>query len=324
MRDVTEPDAGTRLDIFIAQHSALSRARLQKLIRDGKCTLLRQDKSCVAADPSAKLLCGDHVRIDLPPAAPPPRPQALPLHILYEDDALLVLEKPAGLVVHPAVGNPDHTLVNALLAHCGENLSSISGEQRRGIVHRLDKQTSGVMVVAKTDVAHAGLAEQFFVHGRDGRLTRHYRALLWGAPRPTLGTIDAALGRSPKSRMKRVVSNKPTARHAITHYKVLASTADEQVSYVQCSLETGRTHQIRVHMAHLGHPLLGDKLYGKGMESRIAHLNEAQITALAALDGQALHATQLGFEHPITGDKMAFSTPLPPKLQNLASTLGFA
>ena len=324
-QDATPADVGTRLDRFVAQHSELSRARLQKLIRDGQCTLLRAGKSHVEADPSAKLLLGDHVQLALPPPVETRLSgQPIPLNILYEDDALLVLDKPAGLVVHPAPANPDNTLVNALLAHCGDSLSGIGGEKRPGIVHRLDKQTSGIMVVAKNDVAHAGLAAQFAAHGRDGRLTRHYQALLWGAPRPAIGKIDAPLGRAPNNRTKMAVSKNPKARQAITHYKVLASTENNQTSHVQCSLETGRTHQIRVHMAHLGHPLLGDKLYGTGMKSRTKHLSPPQVAALTALDRQALHATHLGFVHPISKQIMRFDTPLPTDMQNLATTLGFS
>jgi 23S rRNA pseudouridine1911/1915/1917 synthase len=261
---------------------------------------------------------------------PPPidssiKPEAIALDVIFEDDALIVVNKPAGMVVHPAPGSPDGTLVNALLAHCGDTLSGIGGEKRPGIVHRLDKDTSGIMVVAKTDVAHQGLAEQFAAHGRDGRMQRVYQALVWGTPLPAAGTIDAALARSANNRKKIAVSTKANSeqkgvRHAVTHYRRTASHADGQVSFVECRLETGRTHQIRVHMAHIGHPVLGDALYGSGMKSRSVHLSDATAAALATLNRQALHAAALGFEHPVSGDPHLYEAPLPTDLQLLMDT----
>ena len=256
-----------------------------------------------------------------PPVDSTVKPQAIALDILYEDDDLLVVNKPADMVVHPAPGSPDGTLVNALLAHCGDTLSGIGGEKRPGIVHRLDKDTSGIMVVAKHDAAHQGLSEQFAAHGRDGRMRRLYQALVWGEPLPAAGTVDAPLARSANNRKKIAVSKSNEARHAVTHYRRLESYAANQVSLIECRLETGRTHQIRVHMAHIGHPVLGDKLYGTGMKSRTVHLTEAQKTALDALDRQALHAAALGFEHPRTGEAHFYEAALPADLLQLMQSM---
>ena len=206
-------------------------------------------------------------------------------------------------------------------AHCGDSLSGIGGEKRPGIVHRLDKDTSGIMVVAKNDAAHQGLSEQFAAHGRDGRMQRLYQALVWGEPLPAAGTVDAALARSANNRKKVAVSKSNEARHAVTHYRRLASFVANQVSMIECRLETGRTHQIRVHMANIGHPVLGDKLYGTGMKSRAVHLSEAQKTALEALDRQALHAAALGFEHPRTGETHFYEAPLPDDLGTLLEAM---
>ena len=329
-----------RLDRLLAEIAAaealvdtrgLSRARLQALIKDGHCRVTRDSPANSAAqtikDPSWRVKCDDAIALTLPPPIDSEiKPQAIALDIVYEDAALIVINKPAGMVVHPAPGTPDGTLVNALLAHCGDTLSGIGGEKRPGIVHRLDKDTSGIMVVAKTDEAHHGLAEQFAAHGRDGRMQRLYQALVWGAPLPAAGTIDAALARSANNRKKIAVSNKPpsdsnNARHAVTHYRRTATYADGQVSLVECRLETGRTHQIRVHMAHIGHPVLGDALYGSGMKSRSVHLSDAAAAALTALDRQALHAAALGFEHPVDATPHFYEAPLPADLQKLADTL---
>ena len=330
-----------RLDRLLAEIAAtqalveshgLSRARLQALIKDGQCRVTRQteqpeqaDRAQTIKDPSWRVKCDDAIVLHLPPPVDSQiKPQAIPLNVVFEDEALIVINKPAGMVVHPAPGAPDGTLVNALLAHCGDTLSGIGGEKRPGIVHRLDKDTSGIMVVAKTDEAHHGLAEQFAAHGRDGRMQRLYQALVWGTPLPAAGTIYAALARSANNRKKIAVSTKPSARHAVTHYRRTASYAGGQVSLVECRLETGRTHQIRVHMAHIGHPVLGDALYGSGMKSRSVHLSEAAARALSALNRQALHAAALGFEHPLDGTTHFYEAALPTDLHHLGTVLSDA
>ena len=300
----------------------LSRARIQDLVKSGCRRVKRDTVSATIKDPSYRVKCDDVVELDLPPPIDSSvKPQNIPLDVIFEDDALLVVNKPAGLVVHPAPGTPDGTLVNALLAHCGDSLSGIGGEKRPGIVHRLDKDTSGIMVVAKTDKAHNGLADQFAAHGRDGRMQRLYQALVWGTPLPAAGTVDAALARSANNRKKIAISKSTSARHAVTHYRRTASFAEGQVSLVECRLETGRTHQIRVHMAYIGHPVLGDALYGPGMKSRTVHLDSEQKSALETLNRQALHAAALGFEHPITGEAHFYEAPLPDDLQKLADSL---
>jgi 23S rRNA pseudouridine1911/1915/1917 synthase len=254
-----------------------------------------------------------------PPAPAEPQGEALPLKIVYEDDDLIVIDKPAGLVVHPGSGNETGTLVNALIAHCGKSLSGVGGVRRPGIVHRLDKDTSGLLVVAKNDLAHRGLSEQFAAHGRDGRLERAYLAVVWGTPARARGTVSAGLARSPANRRKMAVSQSEAARPAITHYRLLERLGP--ASLIRCELETGRTHQIRVHMAHIGHPLLGDKQYGTGFRSAISKLPAAAQEALKALDGQALHAALLGFEHPRTGRPLRFESPPPEKLARLIAAL---
>ena len=300
----------------------LSRARIQDLVKSGCSRVKRDTVRATIKDPSYRVKCDDVIELDLPPPIDSTvKPQAIPLDVIFEDDALLVLNKPAGLVVHPAPGTPDGTLVNALLAHCGDSLSGIGGEKRPGIVHRLDKDTSGIMVVAKTDKAHKGLAAQFAAHGRDGRMQRLYQALVWGTPLPAAGTVDAALARNANNRKKIAISKSPSARHAVTHYRRTVSFAEGQVSLVECRLETGRTHQIRVHMAHIGHPVLGDALYGPGMKSRTVHLDDDQKKALEALNRQALHAAALGFEHPLSGEAHFYEAPLPDDLQKLADSL---
>ena len=314
---------GDRLDKTLAAASDdLSRARLQELVKAGHCTVTRRQADQTIKDPSWRVKQDDIVALTLPPPVDTTvKAQNIALNVLYEDADLLVVNKPANMVVHPAPGSPDGTLVNALLAHCGDSLSGIGGEKRPGIVHRLDKDTSGIMVVAKNDAAHQGLSEQFAAHGRDGRMQRLYQALVWGAPLPAAGTVDAPLARSANNRKKIAVSKSNEARHAVTHYRRLESYAENQVSLIECRLETGRTHQIRVHMAHIGHPVLGDKLYGTGMKSRAVHLTEAQKTALEALNRQALHAAALGFEHPRTGATHFYEAPLPADLATLLEAM---
>lgn len=275
----------------------------------------------ITRDPGQKLRTGMAVVVAVPEARPAePRAEALPLTIVHEDRDLIVINKPAGLVVHPGAGNDTGTLVNALIAHCGDSLSGIGGVKRPGIVHRLDKDTSGLLVVAKNDKAHQALSEQFAAHGRDGRMERSYLALVWGVPERQQGTISAALARSTANRQKIAVSRAASAREAVTHYQVLESFGG-LASLVRCVLETGRTHQIRVHMAHIGHPLLGDATYGAGFRASLAKLPEAARQAVAALPGQALHAASLGFEHPRAAKPVHFEAPPPKAFSRLLTAL---
>lgn len=316
---VAEDAAAGRLDKALAQaFPDLSRARLQALVRAGH---VRQDGR-PALDPSAKVGAGAVLTLAEPEAvSAEPAAEALALAIVYEDDDLVVLDKPAGLVVHPAPGHADGTLVNGLIAHCGESLSGIGGVRRPGIVHRLDKDTSGLMVVAKNDLAHRGLTAQFADHGRSGPLERAYVALVWGVPEPRAGTVDANLARSRRNREKIAVVRGDEGRRAVTHYSVEAVPAPE-VALVRCRLETGRTHQIRVHLGHLGHPLLGDAVYGSAFKTKASLLTEEARAALAALGRQALHATLLGFAHPRDGRTLRFESPPPPEMAALIEALG--
>jgi 23S rRNA pseudouridine1911/1915/1917 synthase len=317
---VSPDEAGERLDRFLQRRfPQTSRARFQALIANG----------CVAVEGAAvrearrKIKAGEHVSVRLPPAtAATPAPETIPLDIVYEDDALIVIDKPAGLVVHPAAGHETGTLVNALIGHCGESLSGIGGVKRPGIVHRLDRDTSGLLVVAKTDEAHKRLSEQFAAHGRDGRLERAYLAVVWGAPERRRGTVDAPIGRHGTAREKMSVAHRPGSREAVTHYEVEEIFgAPPYASLIRCRLETGRTHQIRVHMAHIGHPLLGDETYGKGFKASIGKLPKEAQAALKALSRQALHAAVLGFEHPISGELMHFESAPPADLAALIAAL---
>jgi 23S rRNA pseudouridine1911/1915/1917 synthase len=266
---------------------------------------------------------GEALCVLLPePAAASPGPEAIRLSIVHEDKDLIVIDKPAGLVVHPGAGNETGTLVNALISHCGESLSGIGGVRRPGIVHRLDKDTSGLFVVAKNDRAHHGLSEQFAAHGRDGRLERSYLAIVWGVPERKSGSIAASIGRSTANRQKMAVSRSASAREAITHYGLLETLGRPPVaSLIRCRLETGRTHQIRVHMAHAGHPLLGDQVYGSGFRSSAMKLSAASKAALKALNRQALHAATLGFDHPVSGKPMRFESPAPADIVTLLEAL---
>lgn len=312
-------DAGQRLDRWLAQRiEDLSRARIQALIHDGYVSdgeTIREARTPVKP--------GATYRVELPPpVAPDVAGEPLPLSIVHEDADLIVIDKPAGLVVHPAAGHATGTLVNALIAHCGESLSGIGGVKRPGIVHRLDKDTSGLLVVAKTDAAHQGLAEQFKSHGRDGRLFRSYLAFVWGRLPLAKGSINARLGRSQANRMKIAVTRGEAGRSATTHYEVVKVFPGERptgdVSLVRLVLETGRTHQIRVHLAHIGHPVLGDAVYGSGFRTRLAALRDAARIASSKLSRQALHAETLQFEHPASGKKLKFNSELPEDLRRLA------
>jgi 23S rRNA pseudouridine1911/1915/1917 synthase len=252
-----------------------------------------------------------------------PRGEAMALDVVYEDRHLIVVDKPAHLVVHPAAGHAAGTLVNALIAHCGDSLSGIGGVKRPGIVHRLDKGTSGLLVVAKTDAAHQGLSEQFAAHGADGRLLRSYLALVWRKPLRPRGTIEARLGRSRSNRTKIAVVRGEAGRHAVTHYEVLQTfeTAAGPVSLIKVALETGRTHQIRVHLAHAGYPVLGDATYASGFKAKGVKLAPRARKALEKLGRQALHAAELGFEHPISGKRLRFASEPPADMRELLSAL---
>jgi 23S rRNA pseudouridine1911/1915/1917 synthase len=299
-----------RLDRALADAAPeLSRARIQALLAEGA---VRRGAEIVT-DASARPLPGLY-RIDIPPPTPAtPRPEAIPLTVLYEDAHLIVVDKPAGMAAHPAPGSETGTLVNALLAHCGASLSGIGGVARPGIVHRLDKDTSGVMVAAKTDAAHRGLAALFERHD----IERVYLALSRGAPRNASGTVATRIGRSPRDRKKMAVLARG-GREAVTHYRTLTTfgpAARPQAAKIACRLETGRTHQIRVHLAHIGAPCLGDPLYGAGARGDLG------AWAGAALPRQALHAAVLGFVHPITGEALRFETDPPADIARTAKAL---
>ena len=328
-RFVVDTDStGLRLDVFLAalMPAHVSRSRVKALILDGHVAI----DGAPCTTPNRRLKTDEEVTLRIPePEDATPLPEAIPLDVLYEDADLIVIVKPAGMVVHPAPGNASGTLVNALLAHCGDSLAGIGGVKRPGIVHRLDKDTSGVMVVAKTERAHASLAAQFADHGRSGPLERSYLALVWGALPRRAGSIEAPLGRSGNDRLKRAVVREaaPDARHAITHYRVLRQFPEREekrtatVSLVECRLETGRTHQIRVHMAHIGHPLIGDRDYGAHFATKANTLPEGLREAVAAFPRQALHAATLTFAHPVTGEAMRFEAPLPEDFSGLLQLL---
>jgi 23S rRNA pseudouridine1911/1915/1917 synthase len=298
--------AGWRLDrALAAKIPSLSRERLKVLTKAGALT---RDGRAVR-DPATKVK-GDE-RFSLAVPAPEPahnEPQEIPLPIIYEDEHLLVVDKPAGLVVHPAAGNRDGTLVNALLHHCSGSLSGIGGVARPGIVHRIDKDTSGLLVIAKHDKAHEGLAKQFAAHSID----RRYLAIVSGIPRQAEGTIDAPLARSPQNRKK--IAIQPRGKRAVTHWKRLELLND--AALVECRLETGRTHQVRVHMASIGHPLVGDPVYGRGKSGHRKLLNQLDFKR------QALHAAHLGFVHPVTKGRLSFDSALPSDMQELFTALG--
>lgn len=297
-----EENKGERIDAFLASKlQDVTRSWLQKLIEAGNVSVEGHEKLAK----NYKLRSGDRLTVELPePETLDVLPEDIPLDIVYEDEHLLVVNKPAGMVVHPAVGNYTGTLVNAVMFHCGDQLSSINGVVRPGIVHRIDKDTSGLLVIAKTDAAHRGLAEQFAVHS----IKRAYRAVVYNNIKEDDGRIDAPTGRNPKDRLKMAVVSADKGRRAVTNYHVLERSG--RFTYVECRLETGRTHQIRVHMAYIGHPLLGDPLYGprRGM---------------TGVTGQVLHAKELGFVHPITGEYMEFDSELPPEFEKALKKAGF-
>lgn len=312
----SEDDQGQRLDRQLSQHwSDLSRVRLKSLILEGCLTV----NGVIVTNPSSKCQVGQNVCLTVPALrVADPEPENLPLEIFYEDGDLIVLNKPAGMVVHPAPGNETGTLVNALLYHCGARLSGIGGVRRPGIVHRLDKDTSGLMVVAKNDRAHQGLSAQFAAH----TLIRSYQALVWGCPMPLQGRFESHIGRHPVDRKKMAVVQKG-GKWAATNYKVLQKL-ETYLSLVECRLETGRTHQIRVHLSHAGYPLVGDGLYGKITKGRrqIRHYFEADVAEqILTFPRQALHAREIGFIHPITEEKLHFTNLLPGDIKILISNI---
>ncbi|MGB4865193.1 MAG: RluA family pseudouridine synthase [Hyphomicrobium sp.] len=321
--EVAEGNASDRLDRWLAaQIPALSRGRVQALIKDGHVTQAGR----TIVEPNTRVKPAEVYEIVVPEAVPSDvTGEAMPLTVVFEDQSVIVIDKPAGLVVHPAAGHETGTLVNALVAHCGDSLSGIGGVKRPGIVHRLDKDTTGLLVVAKTDEAHQSLSDQFRSHGEDGRLHRAYLALVWGVPVRPKGVIDAALARSTANRTKISVSRHETARHAVTHYEVVETFHGAKpaatVSLLRLVLETGRTHQIRVHLAHIGHPVLGDPVYGTGFKTREAALNDVAQPLVARLRRQALHAEELGFEHPRSGKPKLFKSPLPVDMQRIIDAL---
>jgi 23S rRNA pseudouridine1911/1915/1917 synthase len=305
--------AGQRLDRWLASvFPELSRSRVKALIEAGQASR----DGVVTRDPSEPVRRGATYRLSVPPPAPAaPSGQAIPLAVLHEDDELIVIDKPAGLVVHPAPGNQEGTLVNALIAHCGDSLKGIGGEARPGIVHRLDKDTSGVMVAAKTERAHHALSAAFA--RRD--LERSYLALVWGVPAPAAGRIEAPIGRHPVDRKRMAVV--PRGKPAATRYRVLRAFGTA-AALLECRLETGRTHQIRVHLAHLGHPLVGDPAYLRRLPAAARGLDPALRALLTGFPRQALHAASLGFTHPVTGAALRFDSPLPADIAALLERLG--
>jgi len=314
-------DEGERLDRLLAKNLPdMSRSRLKVLIKAGHAA----QNGRTIVEPNLRVKPGEIFEITVPSAEPAiPKGESIPLEVVYEDDWLIVIDKPAKLVVHPAAGNWSGTLVNALIAHCGTSLSGIGGVKRPGIVHRIDKETSGLMVVAKSDAAHHALAKQFADHGRKGALERSYEALVWGVPSPRKGTINAPLGRKPQQRQKMGVLARG-GKEAVTHYEVLetfGSAKEPVAARVKCTLETGRTHQIRVHMAHIGHPLIGDPLYGTGFKTKSRSLPEGPRKVLEMLRRQALHACVLGFSHPQDKQIMHFVSPLPDDISHVLKSL---
>lgn len=309
-----EAAAGERLDRALAMAlPELSRSRLKGLIEQGAVSF----DGATIREPSHRVKPGEEYLLSLPDALPAePAPQDIPLSVVYEDEWLIVVDKPVGMVVHPAPGNLDGTLVNALLFHCGASLVGIGGVARPGIVHRIDKDTSGLLVVAKTEPAHVALSSQFAKHS----IERAYQAIVWGGPNPSAGTIEGDIGRSPADRKKMAVVRH--GKRAVTHYQVLrrfghspTSPLDPIASLVECRLETGRTHQIRVHLTDKGHPLLGDATYSRSR--RRSGLPEA----ITEFPRQALHAAVLGFVHPATREPMNFSSPTPPDMAELITAL---
>jgi 23S rRNA pseudouridine1911/1915/1917 synthase len=318
---VAGDEGSNRLDRVLAvREPELSRSRLKALILAGSVSL----GGAPIRDPAYHVAPGDTITIDVPEAvAPEPAGEDIALDIVYEDDDIIVINKPSGLVVHPAAGHETGTLVNALIAHCGSSLSGIGGVKRPGIVHRLDKDTTGLMVVAKNDRAHQSLSEQFADHGRTGAMRRGYMAFAWDLPNRARGTVDAPIDRHPHAREKMAV--RAGGREAITHWELQEAFNGRDgkpvAALLACQLETGRTHQIRVHLSHIGHPLMGDGVYGPHFKTKASRLGPASQAALTALDRQALHAYLLALEHPRTGEILHWEAALPEDLLLLQSAL---
>jgi 23S rRNA pseudouridine1911/1915/1917 synthase len=318
---VAGDEGSPRLDRVLAVRlPELSRSRLKALILAGRITA----KNAPIRDPAYHVVRGDTITIDVPEAVPAePAGEDIALDIVYEDDDIVVIDKPKGLVVHPAAGHETGTLVNALIAHCGASLSGIGGVRRPGIVHRLDKDTTGLMVAAKNDRAHQSLTAQFADHGRTGEMRRGYMAFVWGVPNRQRGTVDAPIDRHPHAREKMAV--REGGREAVTHWEVQETFNGRDgkpvAALLACQLETGRTHQIRVHLAHIGHPLMGDSVYGPHFKTKASHLGPRSQAALAALDRQALHAYLLVLEHPQTDGILEWISDLPDDLTLLRDCL---
>jgi 23S rRNA pseudouridine1911/1915/1917 synthase len=314
-------EGSARLDRVLATRQPdLSRSRLKALILAGQVSV----GTAGIRDPAYHVAPGDTITIELPEAIPAePEGEAIALDIVYEDDDIIVIDKPAGLVVHPAAGHPSGTLVNALIAHCGASLSGIGGVRRPGIVHRLDKDTSGLLVAAKNDRAHQSLTAQFADHGRTGAMERGYLAFVWGVPNRQRGTVDAPIDRHPHAREKMAV--REGGREAVTHWETRetfgGADGKPAASLLACRLETGRTHQIRVHLAHIGHPLMGDDVYGPHFKTKASLLGPKARAALTALGRQALHAYLLVLEHPRTGEILRWESVLPKDLLLLEQSL---
>jgi 23S rRNA pseudouridine1911/1915/1917 synthase len=318
---VAGDEGSPRLDRVLAVRlPELSRSRLKALILAGQVTI----KNTAIRDPAYHVATGDTITIDLPQAVPAePAGEDIALDIVYEDDDIIVIDKPKGLVVHPAAGHETGTLVNALIAHCGMSLSGIGGVRRPGIVHRLDKDTTGLMVAAKNDRAHQSLTAQFADHGRTGEMRRGYMAFVWGVPTRQRGTVEAPIDRHPHAREKMAV--RQSGREAVTHWEVQETFNGRDgkpvAALLACQLETGRTHQIRVHLAHIGHPLMGDAVYGPHFKTKASHLGPQSRAALAALGRPALHAYLLALEHPQTGAILEWISDLPEDLAHLRDCL---
>jgi 23S rRNA pseudouridine1911/1915/1917 synthase len=318
---VAGDEGSPRLDRALAVRlPELSRSRLKALILGGSVSV----GSAPVRDPAYHVATGDTITIDVPETvAAEPGPENIVLDIVHEDDDIIVIDKPRGLVVHPAAGHETGTLVNALIAHCGASLSGIGGVKRPGIVHRLDKDTTGLMVAAKNDRAHKSLTEQFADHGRTGAMRRGYMAFAWDVPGRQRGTVDAPIDRHPYAREKMAVRD--SGREAITHWEIREAFNGRDgkpvAALLACQLETGRTHQIRVHLAHIGHPLMGDSVYGPHFKTKASHLGPESQAALEALGRQALHAYLLALEHPKTGEILHWEQPLPEDLLLLQKTL---
>ena len=319
---VSAEQQGQRIDSLLATLIAdFSRTRIKTLINNGEVTI----NGTIITQQSKKVNNEDYIELNVPELElPTPKPENLNLPIIYEDDDVIVIDKPAGMVVHPAPGNWTGTVVNALLYHCGDRLSGIQGVIRPGIVHRLDKDTTGLLVVAKNDLSHQHLSQQFADHGRSGSLKRVYQALVWDSMSQSQGVINQNLSRSATNRKKISVSKK-NGRYAVTHWKVLERFGQKNQSpiatLIECQLETGRTHQIRVHLAHIGHPLIGDSVYGAHFFTKIAKLPENAQVFFSNFKRQALHAGLLEFTHPSSKQTLSFTSPIPKDYEMLLDSL---